>query len=358
MAYNKKGMYMKFKMSQIAAITLAFSGLVNANSYDSISPKIEELKPQQLSSVVVMHNNKVVHESYYNGVTANDLHDIRSASKTLTGLMFGKALEDGYFKSDQDKVLPVFNRSMVLNPSKEKSDMTFFDLLTMTNPLECNDQNDLSAGHEERMYITKDWVNFFINLPARANPPWETPMAKKPYGRDFAYCTAGISITAAAIEVASKQKFSEYTEKAIFTPLDIKESQWLYNEMGITQGGGGLRIKPKDLIKIGQLVLNKGIWNGKQILPKKWIEKSLQSYSVSMPEMNATYGITWWRFPFDVNGKKVDAFAAAGNGGNYMFVVPELNATAVITATAYNTRYMHQQTHAIFSTAILPALIQ
>ncbi|MEO3677384.1 serine hydrolase [Rheinheimera sp. FR7-31] len=345
------------KISCFALCALAFSGLTLANNYEEISPQIAELKPQQLSSVLVMHNGNLVHESYYNGVTAEDLHDIRSASKTFTGLMFGRAIADGYFKSEQDKVLPIFNRSTVLNPSEEKSNMTFFDLLSMTNPLECDDNNDLSAGHEERMYLTKDWVNFFLNLPARANPPWEKPMEQQPYGRDFAYCTAGISVAAAAIEVASKQKLSEYTKTALFKPLGINESEWLYNAMGTTQGGGGVRIKPKDLIKIGQLILNKGSWAGKQVLPKEWIEKSLQSYSESMPELNATYGITWWRLPFNVNGKVVDSFAAAGNGGNYMFVVPELNAVAVITATAYNTRYMHQQTHAIFSTAILPALI-
>lgn len=350
---------MKFKLSYIVVYIFLGAGFANADDSLNISSKISELKPQQLSSVLVMHNNKLVHESYYNGAGADELHDIRSASKTFTGLMFGRAIADGYFGSEHDKVLPIFNEHQpFLYPSDVKSNMTFFDLLSMTNPLECDDMNEISAGQEEKMYLTRDWIAFFLNLPARANPPWETPMDKQPFGRDFAYCTAGISVAAAAIEYASKRRLSDYTKEALFAPLGIVDSEWPYSATGITQGGGGVRIKPKDLIKIGQLVLNKGSWSGKQLIPSSWIEKSLASYSESMPELNATYGITWWRFPFDINGKVVDSFAAAGNGGNYLFVVPELKVTAVITATAYNTRYMHQQTQAIFANVILPALLQ
>lgn len=355
---------MKIQLFYTACCVLAISAFADtnppahANHNATIASKIAELKPQQLSSVLVMQHNQLLHESYYNGTKADDLHDIRSASKSLTGLMFGRAIADGYFQSEQDKVLPLFKDTRLLSPAPEKTGMTFFDLLSMTNPLECDDMNELSAGQEEKMYLTKDWVSFFLNLPVRANPPWETPIEKQPYGRDFSYCTAGISVTAAAIEIASGKKLSDYTKAALFQPLGITQSQWLVNAMGITQGGGGVRIKPKDLLKIGQLVLNQGNWQGQQLIPKAWIHKSLQSYSEAMPDMNASYGLTWWRFPFQLHGKTVDSFAAAGNGGNYLFIVPQLNATAVITATAYNTPYMHQQTHAIFAKAILPALKQ
>ncbi|RUO69585.1 serine hydrolase domain-containing protein [Idiomarina ramblicola] len=348
---------MKVKLMCMTFCSLLAHNNASASSLDNVSVAIEELQPQQLSSVLVARDNELVYESYYNGTLASDLHDVRSLSKSLTGLMFGKAISDGYFESEFVRVLPIFDNATVLNPSKYKDEMTFFDLLTMTNPLECDDMNNLSAGHEERMYLTRDWVSFFLSLPARANPPWEVPMSEQPYGRDFSYCTAGISATAAAIEAVSEERFSTYTNTALFRPLGITEIEWLHNEEGITQGGGGLRIKPRDLIKIGELVLNNGAWSGNQIINSDWIEKSLQSYSVSMPEMNATYGITWWHFPFEVDGRVIETHAAAGNGGNYLFVIPELNTTVVVTATAYNTRYMHQQTHAILSSAILPALL-
>lgn len=342
----------------ISSLLLGFCSMAQAFSSEEVAKEIDNIEPKKLNAVVVIKDGELKFEKYYNGSGADDLHNIRSASKTFTGLMYGVAIKDGYFKSAEQKVLPIFKEyTRLMYPSPEKTDMTFFDLLSMTNPLECDDMNDFSAGHEERMYLTHDWIGFFLNLPLRANPPWESRMTEQPYGRDFAYCTAGISITGAAIERVSGKRLSDYTEQALFKPLGITQAQWQYSESGITQGGGGVSIRPKDLAKIGQLVLQKGRWQGKTIIPPSWIEKSLQSYSVSMPDLNATYGITFWHIPFQVAGKTIDTYAAAGNGGNYMFVIPSLNTTAVIAASAYNTPYMHRQTHQILSQAILPTVM-
>lgn len=329
---------MKNKPSFFLLITFGFAfackaAIAYADTTD-IEAKVEAMEPKQLSAVLVMQDNKMVYEQYYNGSSANQLHDIRSASKTFTGLMFGVAIEDGLFDSADEKVLSVFEENQsLLYPSEQKSQMTFFDLLTMTNPLECDDMNSFSAGNEEKMYLTYDWVSFFLNLPARGNPPWEKPMVQQKYGRDFSYCAAGISITAGAIEKRSGMRFSDYTQEKLFDSLGISTVEWPYSEAGMTQGGGGVEITAKDLIKIGQLVLQKGLWHNVQLISQAWIEKSLKAYSVSMPEMNATYGITWWHFPFQLGEKTIVTHAAAGNGGNYLFVIPELNAAVVILAT-------------------------
>ena len=343
---------MIFVISILTCVSASAKNTFNLNT------KIEKLQPKKLSSVLVMQHGELLFESYFNGVKPDDLQDIRSASKTLTGLMYGKAIADGYFKSEKDKVLESFtDYSNLQFPSEQKSNMTFFDLLTMTNPLECDDMNNLSLGHEERMYLRYDWIAFFLNLPARANPPWEPKMSDNEYGRDFAYCTAGISVAAAAIERASGMKFSDYTNRTLFEPLGIENIEWPFNEAGLTQGGGGLKISSRDLLKIGQLVLNKGEWDGEQLIPSGWIDKSLQSYSNAMEELNATYGITFWQLPYPYKDGTVRSFAAAGNGGNYLYIVPELELVTVITATAYNTPYMHRQTHQIFADVILPALL-
>ncbi len=344
-------------VNRILMATLFIACFANSVEQLGISQGVDAIKPKKLSSVLVMQDGKLLFEGYYNGAKADDLHNIRSASKTFTGLMFGVAIADGHFSSSLDKVLAAFpGYKTLLYPSEKKTNMTFFDLLSMTNPLECDDMNNFSMGHEERMYLQYDWVGFFLNLPARGNPPWESKMHEQPYGRDFSYCTAGISITAAAIEQKSGQRLSDYTQTALFDALGIKDVNWPYAETGLTQGGGGVEIKPRDLIKIGQLVLQGGNWQGQQLIPKQWITDSLKPYSLAMEELNATYGITWWRFVYPVADSEVEVFAAAGNGGNYLWVVPELNGTAVITATAYSTPYMHQQSQQIFSKVILPAL--
>ncbi|NVJ62388.1 MAG: serine hydrolase [Gammaproteobacteria bacterium] len=344
----------------------------------SISSKIEQLELKQMSSVLVQHKNKLVFEQYYNGTKRHDLHDIRSASKSITSLMLGIAIEQGKIPSLDSKVRPYFkDYEPVLFDSPAKQNMTFFELLSMTNPLECDDWNNFSSGHEERMYLQADWIQFVLNLPERGPAPWEPRDADQKYGRDFSYCTAGISLTAAAIERAVDKGFDDYAHEHLFNPLGIKQVQWAYSPKGITQGGGGLRIKPIDFLKLGQLMLNKGQWNNQSIVPKQWVDKSLTRYSVSMPDMNAEYGLTWWVFDFEVadfeitdfekvgknteqkqaTPQKVSAFAAAGNGGNYLFFVPEQELAVVITSTAYNTPYMHQQAHQIFSQVVLPSIL-
>ncbi len=347
----------KLKINVLLIYLVAF-----ALSFQQVEAGIEDeintINPQQLSSVLVQQHQEVLFEEYYNGATSQQLHDIRSASKSLTSLLFGIASKEGYFTSPYEKVLPVFkDYNPLLFKSYQKSEMTFFDLLSMTNPLECNDMNEYSRGHEERMYLTHDWIEFFLNLPARGHMPWEPKPSDLPYGRSFAYCTAGISITAAAIERRTGKKMDEYAQEKLFDSLGISNVEWLYSPTGITQGGGGLKIKPKDLLKIGQLMLNNGQWKDEQLLPLDWVTKSFTPYSVSMPEIDASYGLTWWIIPFKTSDKVVTTYAAAGNGGNYLFVVPELDATVVITATAYNTPYMHKQTHDIFSKAVLPYLL-
>lgn len=338
---------------------ISLSTQVRAQNVLELDSGIAALQPKKLTSVLVMQHDQLLYESYYNGSSVDTLNDIRSASKTITGLMFGKAIADGFFHSEQDKVLEVFPQYRNhLYPGEYKRNMTFFDLLTMTGPLECNDFNSMSAGNEERMYLTYDWVEFLFNLPRRGVPPWDLATVSDKYDRTFSYCTAGISITAAAIEVKTGMKFSDYTNKVLFSKLGIEKVEWPYNQAGITQGGGGLKISSRDLLKIGQLVLKQGRWNDQELLPAAWLSQSLKAYSLAMNEPKATYGISWWQFEYPYQNRVINSFAATGNGGNYLYIVPELGLSVVITATAYNTRYMHRQTQSIFSQVILPAIAE
>ncbi|TQV73833.1 serine hydrolase [Aliikangiella marina] len=351
---------MKRHIIFLLIVKILFSTPGAAKSLDSLSiaDKIDALELKQMSAIVVQKDNEVVFEKYFEGFAAGELHNVRSASKSLTGLLFGIALEQEKFTSADEKVLnhfPDYQNLLFDNPAKQQ--MTFFDLLSMTGPLECDDWNNFSAGHEEKMYLQADWISFTLNLPERGHAPWEPAPQERKYGRDFSYCTAGISLTGAAIERATQQKLDDFAQHFLLGPLGITNAKWMYSPKGITQAGGGLAISAKDLLKVGQLILNNGQWDGQQIINKNWIEKSLKRYSVAMPEMNAEYGLTWWIFDFPVKEKTVTAYAAAGNGGNYLFIVPSLNMTTVIMSTAYNKPYMHQQAHQVFSQVILPALL-
>jgi len=128
--------------------------------------------------------------------------------------------------------------------------------------------------------------------------------------------------------------------------------------VGIAQGGGGLGVRSSVVMKIGQLMLDGGRFGKQQILSKAWVEAMLKPRSVAMADMNIEYGYLWWINHFEINGKNITAYAASGNGGNYVFVVPQLNLTAVITAQAYNTPYMHSQTREIMTDHILAKYVK
>lgn len=326
-------------------------------SYEKLESKITNDDYKKITSVLVNHKGNRVYENYFNDGSSDHKNDIRSASKSITALLFGMAIEDGYFDSEQDLVLPAFkDKYPIVHLTKKKKEMTFEDLLMMNPPMECNDWNDLSQGNEERMYILEDWERFVLDLPNRGIPPWEPKAEDRPFGVAFSYCTAGVFLTGSAIARKTKVGLDKYAYKKLFKPLQIKDIDWVYSPLGIAQGGGGLKIKSKDLMKIGELVLNNGVFDGKQIVNSDWSSKMLKARAMAMPQQNIKYGYLWWIFEFEHKGKTITAYAAAGNGGNYLWVVPELELVSVITSTAFNTRYMHQQTQEIFESIILKSI--
>lgn len=315
-------------------------------------------KYKKISSVLIQENGKLIYERYFNDGGAEHLNDIRSAGKSITALLFGQAIDQGLFQSENDKVLPIFaDKEPFQNPFPAKSSMTFSELLMMSSKLECNDMEHFSTGNEERMYLRKDWEQFVLDLPEGAAPPWATPLDELTHSRRFSYCTGGVFLIGSAIARRSKMGLDQFAQKYLFTPLEINKVTWPRSPMGIIQGGGGIRLLSKDMIKIGQLMLDKGRLGAKQLIKSEWVDKMFTLRVNAMPERNIDYGYLWWIFNLKVNNESITAYAATGNGGNYLLVVPEKNLVAVITATAYNTQYMHSQTQEIFEKHILKAIL-
>ena len=335
----------------------ALSG--EANSYQELEKKVAAEEFKQITSVLVQKDGNLLYERYFNNGSSELLNDVRSASKSITAILFGMALDSGHFKSVEDRVLPVFkHKQPIADVFPAKKNMTFDQLLAMTGPLECNDFEGASAGNEEKMYLRKDWERFILDLPEAGTPPWEAKPEDRPYGRTFRYCTGGVFMLGAAIEYASNTTLTAFAEKKLFKPLGIEQKRWQFSPMGIAQGGGGLGLRSRDLIKIGQLMLDGGRHDGQQLLSKAWVDTMFKPRSVALADLNVEYGYLWWINHFEVNGKKITAYSASGNGGNYVFVVPELKLTAVITAQAYNTPYMHPQSRQIMTDHILAKYVK
>lgn len=308
---------------------------------DAITVAIEGGDYQTATSLIVWKDGKTLYEDYFNGATADTQHDVRSASKTITGMLAGIAIAEGYLPGVETPVLPYFpDRQPVRNPDARKAEITVEDFLTMSSLLECNDFNQFSRGNEERMYLIEDWVQFAFDLPIRGFAPWETKPSDTPYGRSFSYCTAGVHLLGQTIARATGERLDSYADRMLLDPLGITDFAWQYNHMGETVAGGGMRLRSRDLLKLGLLYVNEGRFEGRQILSTDWVQQSLTRH-LDAPSPYG-YGYLIWQSDHDIGGVPVTAHFMSGNGGNRVIFLPGHDIVIVITKTDYNTSGMHE----------------
>ena len=199
----------------------------------------------------------------------------------------------------------------------------------------------------EKMYPTADWVKFALDLPMSD---------KKEIGEKWNYFTAGVIILGDIINKSVPEGLEAYADEKLFKPLGITEYDWPQTPQKVPSTAGGLRLSALDFAKYGQLYKNDGKWNGKQILPRHWVEKTFTK-QINRGD-GEFYGYLFWNGFFKVNGKEYETFFATGNGGNKIFVFKDQPLVVVITATAYGTWYMHVQASSMMEQYILPAVLE
>ncbi len=313
----------------------------------------DDLAPST-TSVLIVRDGVLVYEKYLGDATRETLHDTRSLTKSVTALLVGAAIERKLLPSAQAKVFDYFGDRQWQHPDPRKRAITVEDLLTMSSQLECNDDNEFSAGNEERMYLSADWTQFALDLPIRGYAPWMQRPEHSPYGRAFSYCTAGSFLLGALLEKATGQPLRAFAGEVLETPLGIKNVQWTVSSEGVGMGGGGTRYRSRDLAKLGQLLVAQGRWQGRQVIPADWIRAMTRVQAQARED--ADYGYLTWHFRFPVHRVQRDTWAMSGNGGNYVFVVPAERLVVVLTRSAYNTRQMHQQSQRVLTDYVLKAL--
>ena len=326
----------------------------NTARLDAMEAAIDGDQAPDTTSVLIARDGRLVYERYFGKGGREVLNDTRSATKSVTALLVGAAVDRNLVGGAQARVYGFFPDRQWRNDDPRKRRFTVEDLLTMSSQWECDDNNPFSAGNEERMYLSEDWTQFALDLPIKGYAPWVTRPEDSPHGRAFAYCTAGSFLLGAMVERVSGQPLATFARHALEAPLGIRESQWQRASEGVGMGGGGTRYRSRDLAKLGQLLLDGGRWNGKQVVSANWIRAMTTVHAQARDD--ADYGYLLWCFRFDVRGSQREAWAMSGNGGNYVFVVPSERLVAVITRTRYNQRDMHAQSQRLLSDYILKAL--
>lgn len=316
---------------------------------------------KKIGSVVIAQHGKVLYESYFDG-DANTLRDTRSATKSITDILVGIAIDQKKLTGVDARILGMLpeHAKKLQNPDPRKDKITVEDFLTMSSPLECDDWNDASRGNEERMYLVEDWAQFILDLPIRGRMHVGEQVEAPPYGRNFSYCTGGVFTLSEVLQKATGLRTDRYAAERLFAPLGITDEQWVYSPLDIPQTGGGLRLTSRDLLKIVQLYLDNGSWQGRRIVDESWVKTSTQPHT--RIDDDTEYGYLWWLKSFKSAGdsaeKSYPAFFMSGNGGNKVVAFPDLDMTVVITSTNYNTRGMHEQTEKLLTDYILPAATQ
>ncbi len=283
-------------------------------------------KGLDIHSVMILQNGKVTGEKWVSRGKPDVPHIMNSASKTLTSTAAGFAVAEGKLNLD-DKVVSFFPDKLPAKVSDNLKNMTLRHLLTMT----CG---QAKANTTAQRQTEKDWVEAFLAEPVPHKP-----------GTFYAYNGLGTYMVSAIVQKAVGQNIFSYLTTRLFNPLGITGIWWDESPAGINCGGWGAYLKTEDMAKIGQLYLNKGKWNGKQLLPEWWIEEASSAqvpsrpggmtdevYKQRDPENNdwlQGYGYQIWR-------GRHNTYRADGANGQYIIVIPDKNAVVAVTADLKN----------------------
>ena len=301
-----------------------------------IGPRFTTWTEADIHAVLVIRHAKLVFEHYFNnpdeaagrpvGKVAYDAetkHDLRSVSKSVTALVLGIEIGKGKIGNVDQPVLPMFPEYADLR-SPEKDKITLGDLLTMSQGLAWNENLPYSdpANSEIRMNTAQDPVRYALAQPT------ETPA-----GTNYNYSGASATIIAALLHKLTGKRLDVLAQEDLFTPLGITDVEWRRFASDEPHAASGLRMRPRDLAKIGQLVLDHGEWPGQQVVPADWIA------AATTPRINGSqlyfYGYQFWLGRSLINMREVDWIAGVGYGGQRLFIIPSLDTVVLVHAGLY-----------------------
>ncbi|HEX2723720.1 MAG TPA: serine hydrolase domain-containing protein, partial [Gemmatimonadaceae bacterium] len=283
-------------------------------------------------------------------------HDTRSAAKTFSSVLVGAAMQQGFPLSASSSITTLLaSRRPFENPDPRKDHITLAHLMTHGSGLDCDDNIDESPGGEYNMQVQNakpDWWKYMLDLKMTHDP-----------GKHFAYCSGSMNLVGAAIAVGTKTWLPEFFDRAIAQPLHF--GHYYYNLMptGEAYTGGGVYMRPRDLLKVGQLYLNGGLWNGKRIIPKEWVSASTRPQTpppgAPADTISGTDGYAWHLGYMKSGGQRYRFYQSNGNGGQLLIVVPDLDLVVVFTAGNYgNFQVWGRFQSDLMANAIVPALVR
>lgn len=272
-----------------------------------------------IAGIIVLKSDKTVYENYFNGCTVTSTLHVFSVTKSIISILIGIAIDKGYIKNINQKVLDFFPDYAVKRGEKAIQNVTIKNMLTMTAPYK------YKSEPYEKFFESDNWVNSALDLLGGNGKIGE-----------FRYAPLiGPDILSGILVKTTGQSVLDFASKYLFTPLritvgsnvvfhNIEEqlefykaknvSGWVADRAGVNTAGWGLNLNAEAMAKIGQLYLNDGIWNGKQIISSSWINESTKEH-IRCNQWKLSYGYLWW-----IIDEKQHAYAAMGDGGNIIYI--------------------------------------
>jgi CubicO group peptidase (beta-lactamase class C family) len=291
-------------------------------------------------SVVVARHGRLVFEQYFAGYDepwgygdkrykfdAKMKHDMRSVSKSIVSLLTGIAIDRGLINGVDAPALQFFPEMASVATEKWPS-VRLRDLLTMSSGMSWDENRAWTDPKNDEPYLGSeaDPIHYIFSKPIVATP-----------GTQWNYNGGGVDLLGAIIARQSGKSLDVFAREALFAPLGITDFEWQTYRNGKVSAAAGLRLRPRDATKIGQLMLNKGAWQGAQIVSADWAEESVAPRFQAIGYLGGLffYGRSWWLGRTLSGGQEVPWIAAMGLGGQRVFIVPSLDLVVTSTSGLY-----------------------
>jgi len=328
--------------SPITTGSILDSAIIN-----NLISKIDAGDYGEIHSLLIYKDDTLIVNKYFRGYNGEDLHVCYSVTKSVASAMIGIAIEDGYINSVDDTLLNFFPEYQnIQNPGEWKSSITLSHILAMSAGFRWDEftlpytdpNNDV-----RKLIESNDWIKYVLDLPVIYQP-----------GIYFTYNSGCSTLLAGILLNKTGMNAKTFGMNNLLNPLGIDKWFWEQGPNNITNTFGGLELRPVDMIKFGRLYLQRGNWNGEQIIHKSWIDFSTSTKVGISNTYEYTY--QWWRYTnASSTGQALqvnDVYFALGWGGQHIFVVPHLNMVVVATAGNFDTGH---EPRYFFKDYILPA---
>jgi len=278
----------------------------------------------RVHSLLIARNGVLVYEEYFRGATREGLHQVYSVTKSFTSALIGIAIAEGHIEGVDTPLLDFFSTyETVENMSPRKAQITLEDVLNMQTGLQWDEWStpyDHPNNPTALLSRSSDWMKFMLDLP----------MANEP-GTDFTYNSGATMLLAGILKNTTGRTAEDYAREKLFDPLGIDRYTWREGPNDITNTGWGLFLTPREMARFGHLILMKGQWGDRRIVPEAWIDVLAEPASTFGDGTGYTY--QWWLMLMPDGSRYVPY--AEGYGGQFIFVLPWLDMVVVSTAINY-----------------------